>query len=227
MALTVLIAEDDTDLAETLTAELIGFGHRCVVVGNGHQALAAVRDDAFDVVILERVMPVMDGLSTLRNMRDNGVNLPVLMLTACCTIRQKVEGLDAGADDYVLKPVDPLELNARLHALVRARQWSIQDHDDVIRVGEIVVSPSKYRAWRNGRPLDLPKTELKLLTELARDAGSVLTRPILLERVWNYDFEPTTNIVDTYIKRLRKKLTENGGDDPISTLRGVGYMLRK
>ncbi|HEX7822310.1 MAG TPA: response regulator transcription factor [Sphingobium sp.] len=227
MALTVLIVEDDADLAETLTAQMDGFGHRSLAVDNGHKALAAVRDDAFDIVILDRVMPVMDGITTLRHLRANGVNLPVLMLTAFGKSGQKVEGLEAGADDYVVKPIDALELNARLHALVRARQWSTLEDDDTIRVGEIVVSPSKYRAWRDGQPLDLPKTELKLLTELARHAGSVLTRPMLLERVWNYDFEPTTNIVDTYIKRLRKKLIENGGDDPISTLRGVGYMLRK
>jgi two-component system OmpR family response regulator len=227
VALNVLIVEDDMDLAETLAAQMTDFGHRTVTVDNGQKALAAMGDDAFDIVILDRVMPVMDGMATLRHMRASGVNLPVLMLTAFGKSGQKVEGLEAGADDYVVKPIDSLELNARLHALVRARQWSTEDEGDTIRVGEIVVSPTKYRAWRNGGPLDLPKTELLLLTELARHAGSVLTRPMLLERVWNYDFEPTSNIVDTYIKRLRKKLTEHGGDDPIATLRGVGYMLRK
>lgn len=226
MTLTVLIVEDDADLAESLEAQLGDFGHRCVSVDNGHKALATIGDEAFDVVILDRIMPVMDGLSFLTHLRAAGHKIPVIMLTAFGKATQKVEGLEAGADDYVVKPIDTLELNARLNALVRARQYTGED-SDTIRAGDIVVSPTKHRAWRDGKSLDLPKTELKLLTELARNAGSVLTRPMLLERVWNYDFEPTTNIVETYVKRLRKKLTEDGGDDPISTLRGVGYMLRK
>ncbi|MET0364077.1 MAG: response regulator transcription factor [Sphingobium sp.] len=226
MAFNVLIVEDDAELAETLETQLRGFGHECVHADNGHRALAAVTDDAFDVVILDRMMPVIDGLGFLNQLRSGGHKIPVLMLTALGQSLQKVEGLEAGADDYVVKPIDAIELNARLHALVRARQWS-GDESDTIRAGGIVVSPAKYRAWRDGAPLDLPKTELRLLAELARNAGSVMTRPMLLERVWNYDFEPTTNIVDTYIKRLRKKLVEDGGEDPITTLRGVGYMLKK
>lgn len=225
VALNILIVEDDQDLAETLEAQMQDFGHRSTIVDNGHKALAALAVDAFDIVILDRIMPVMDGVTALQNLRAANMTVPVLMLTAFGKANQKVEGLEAGADDYVVKPIDALELNARINALVRARQWSSQD-TDTIRAGDIVVSPAKYRAWRDGRPLDLPSTELRLLTELARNAGAVLTRPMLLEKVWNYDFEPTTNIVDTYIKRLRKKLTEDGGDDPISTLRGVGYMLK-
>lgn len=226
MTFNVLIVEDDAELAETLETQLRGFGHHCVLAENGQRAMAAVTDDAFDVVILDRMMPVIDGMGFLGQLRDGGHKVPVLMLTALGKSLQKVEGLEAGADDYVVKPIDAIELNARLNALVRARQWSGEE-SDTIRAGGIVVSPAKYRAWRDGTPLDLPKTELRLLAELARNAGSVMTRPMLLERVWNYDFEPTTNIVDTYIKRLRKKLVEDGGDDPITTLRGVGYMLKK
>lgn len=226
MTFSLLIVEDDAEVAKMLEAQLGTFGHRCTIVENGHIALATIADDAFDAVILDRVMPVMDGMTFLRNLRSAGHKVPVLMLTALGQSVQKVEGLDAGADDYVVKPVDAIELNARIQALVRARHWSGED-SDTIRAGDIVVSPTKHRAWRDGRSLDLPKTELKLLTELTRHAGSVLTRPMLLERVWNYGFEPATNIVDTYVKRLRRKLTEAGEDDPITTLRGVGYMLRK
>lgn len=226
MTLNVLIVEDDADLAESLEEQLGGFGHRTTSVDNGHKAMAAIASDAFDVVILDRIMPIMDGIAFLQHLRGAGHKIPVIMLTAFGKANQKVEGLEAGADDYVVKPIDTLELNARLNALVRARQWT-GDDSDTIRAGSIVVSPTKHRAWRDGRALDLPKTELKLLTELARNAGSVMTRPMLLERVWNYDFEPATNIVETYIKRLRKKLTEEGEDDPIATLRGVGYMLKK
>ncbi len=227
MALTVLILEDDTHRAQALIAQMKMLGHQPLAVGNGPAVLAAVRDDAFDLVILDRVMAGPDSVAAVRDLRTHGLNLPVMMLADDAAAARKVEGLEAGADDYLARPIDMAELNARLHALVRARQWSATSSDDTIRVGEIVVSPTKYRAWRDGRALDLPRTELRLLTELARHAGSVLTRPMLLQRVWNYDAEPTTNIVDTYIKRLRKKLTERGGDDPITTLRGVGYMLRK
>ncbi len=226
MALTLLIIGAEADSTEPLGGQLTAFGHSLVMVRNGPQALAAVRDDAFDGIILDRIMPVMDGIAMLRHLRANGVRLPVMILAETGTTAQRVEGLEAGADDYAVELTDPLELNARLRALVRGRQWSIAGEEDTIRAGAIVVSPTKYRAWRDGRPLDLPRTELRLLTELARHAGTVLTRPVLLQRVWNYDSEPTTNIVDTYIKRLRKKLTEGGGDDPIATLRGVGYMLR-
>ncbi|MCE7796384.1 response regulator transcription factor [Sphingobium sufflavum] len=222
----ILIVEDDAELAETLAAQMADFDHDTTIAGNGHKALATIVNGAFDAVILDRVMPLMDGLTFLQHVRQANINVPVLILTAFGKASQKVEGLEAGADDYVVKPIDPLELNARLHALVRARQWSGKE-SDTMRAGDIMVSPTKFRAWRNDIAIDLPGTEFKLLLELVRHAGSVLTRPMLLERVWNYDFEPTTNIVDTYIKRLRKKLTEGGGDDPISTLRGVGYMLRK
>jgi two-component system, OmpR family, response regulator len=226
VSLNILIVEDDAELAETLAAQMADFDHDTTIAGNGHKALATIVNGAFDAVILDRVMPLMDGLTFLQHVRQANINVPVLILTAFGKASQKVEGLEAGADDYVVKPIDPLELNARLHALVRARQWSGKE-SDTMRAGDIMVSPTKFRAWRNDIAIDLPRTEFKLLLELVRHAGSVLTRPMLLERVWNYDFEPTTNIVDTYIKRLRKKLTEGGGDDPISTLRGVGYMLRK
>lgn len=226
MTLNVLVVEDDQDMAEALAAQMQDFGHRLTVADNGRKALAVIGQDAFDVIILDRVMPVMDGITMLEHLRAANVNLPVLMLTAFGKANQKVQGLEAGADDYVVKPVDALELDARLKALVRARQWSADD-DGTVRAGDLVVSPTKHRAWRDGKPLDLPRTEFRLLTELARNAGSVLTRPMLLQKIWNYDFEPTTNIVDTYIKRLRKKLTENGEADPIVTLRGVGYMIDK
>jgi len=225
VAFNVLVVEDDRDLADTLVAQMRDFGHHPTWVDDGRKALTAIGQEAFDVVILDRVMPVLDGVAMLHQLRAANVNLPILMLTAFGKASQKVEGLEAGADDYVVKPVDPIELNARLHALVRARQWS-RDDDGTLHAGDLVISPLTHRTWRDGRPVDLPRTEFRLLTELARNAGAVLTRPMLLEKVWNYDFEPTTNVVDTYIKRLRKKLTEDGGEDPIVTLRGVGYMLK-
>lgn len=223
--LKILLAEDDAQLANLLAHQLGEFGHRTTIVGDGQAALAAITQEAFDVLILDRMLPSLNGISVIENLRAGGVSIPTLMLTALGQTIERVEGLQAGADDYVVKPADPIELNARLVALARARHWSMQPKD-TIQAGDILISPTKFRAWRNGKDLELPHTELKLLIELGRNAGSVLTRPMLIERVWGYDFEPTTNIVDAYIRRLRLKLTQFGDDDPITTLRGVGYMLR-
>ncbi|MBO9669199.1 MAG: response regulator transcription factor [Sphingobium sp.] len=223
-SLNVLIVEDDPVLASLLTEQLATFGHRSALAADGRSALSAITRDAFDVVVLDRMLPVLNGIAVLEHLRQGAVLLPVIMLTALGQTVERVEGLEAGADDYVVKPVDPIELNARLRAVVRARRYA-SDSSETIRVGDILISPTKLRAWRKDRDLDLPRTEFNLLLELARNAGSVLTRPMLIERVWRYDFEPTTNIVDAYIRRLRVKLTQFGDDDPITTLRGFGYML--
>ncbi|MDF0542115.1 response regulator transcription factor [Sphingobium sp. H39-3-25] len=220
----LLIVEDDQALADLLARQLALFGHRATIVGDGRAALEQVVNQAFDLVILDRILPVMDGIALLQRMRQAGVTVPILMLTALGQSSNKVDGLNAGADDYLVKPVDPNELNARLHALHRARNWD-SDAGDTLRAGDILVSPAKFRAWRAGQPMELPNIEFRLLTEFVRNAGTVLTRPMLLERVWQYDFEPTTNIVEAYIRRLRMKLTEHG-DDPIITIRGIGYRLR-
>lgn len=222
----ILIVEDDAPLATMLVRQMAGFGHRAVIAANGREALDIVSSQAFDVVILDRILPAVDGISILGRLREAGITIPILMLTALGQAAHKVEGLNAGADDYLVKPVDPEELNARLHALRRARRWESDDDGDTLRAIDLVVSPTKFRAWRAGKGLDLANIEFKLLAEFVRNAGTVLTRPMLLERVWQYDFEPATNIVDAYVRRLRIKLTEHGGDDPIVTLRGVGYMLR-
>nr|ART40476.1 K109 [uncultured bacterium] len=225
-AFDLLIVEDDAPLADLLAKQMAAFGHRATIVHDGREALVTVASQAFDIVILDRILPVVDGIAVLQRLREAGVTAPIVMLTALGQSISKVEGLNAGADDYLVKPVDPDELNARLHALARARRWD-SDEGDTLRSGDIIVSPTKFRAWRAGKDLDLPNIEFKLLAEFVRNAGSVLTRPMLLERVWRYDFEPTTNIVEAYIRRLRIKLTAHGQDDPIVTMRGVGYMLRE
>lgn len=225
MDLKFLIVEDDRQQAELLSQQLSGFGHHCEIAHDGRAAIEKISRDKFDAVVLDRMLPVMDGISAIESLRNAGIGIPTLMLTALGQTLEKVEGLNAGADDYVAKPVDPAELNARLLALVRARTWQ-SGAADTLRIGDLVISPVKFRAWRKDRNLDLPKTEFNLLLELARNAGSVLTRSMLLERVWQYDFEPETNIVDVYIRRLRRKLCQFGDPDPIGTVRGVGYLLR-
>jgi len=226
VALHLLIVEDDEPLALQLAEQLRLIGHSSSIVQDGRRAIEAVAGTQFDAIILDRILPGMDGIAVLRSLRDNNILTPVIMMTALGQSRQKVEGLNSGADDYVVKPVDPAELNARLQALVRARGWVERGSDETLRAGDLLVSPTKHCAWRNGKVLNLQKIEFKLLTELVRNADSTVTRAMLLERVWNYDFEPATNIVEAYIRRLRIKLTEFGDDDPIKTIRGVGYMLR-
>lgn len=221
----LLLVEDDVEYADILEAELKRLDHRVVVAGDGRAALVAVEGESFDAIILDRMMPEMDGATMVGRLRDRGQQLPVLMLSALGQTAEKIEGLGAGADDYVVKPASALEIDARLKALVRARGWTGGD-SDTLRVGDVVVSPGQFRAWRNGEALNLTATEFKLLAELARHAGGFVTRAMLFESVWGYDFDPGTNIVEGHIKTLRRKLNENGGEDPIVTKRGVGYMLQ-
>lgn len=225
MSLHLLLVEDDALYAGGLAADLIALGHRVEHVGDGRLALAAMDREQYDAVILDRMMPRLDGLSVVETLRARGITVPVVMLTALSMASDKVDGLEAGADDYVVKPVEPQELVARIQAVIRGRRWTVSE-TDTIRAGNIVVSPTSFRAWRGGQPITLANLELKLLAELARHAGEVLTRAMLIERVWGYEFEPETNVVDVYIRRLRIKLTEGGAADPIETVRGIGYSLK-
>jgi DNA-binding response OmpR family regulator len=171
------------------------------------------------------MLPQLSGVAVVGRLREAGHSLPVLMLSALGRSVEKIDGLTAGADDYCVKPTPAAEIEARLNALLRARGWTAGEAD-TLQAGDIVVSPGQHRAWRGEQPLDLTRLEFGLLAELVRHAGSYLTRAMLIERVWGYDFEPGTNIVDAQVRLLRRKLTADGRDDPIATKRGVGYMLR-
>ena len=225
MALNLLLADDDEALAAMLADGLAAAGHRVTLAADGRAALGALASDQFDAVILERRMPRLDGLALLRKMRDDGMTLPVIMLTALAEPSDTVEGLEAGADDYLAKPITAAELNARLAAILRGRRWHAPG-SETLRVRDIVVNPGGFRAWRAGNTIDLGRIELNLLIELARNADTVLTRAMLVERVWGYDSDARSNVVEVYIRRLRTKLMDAGGDDPILTVRGIGYMLR-
>ena len=221
----LLLIEDDAVFAEALSAELRTFGHSVTAVGDGRSALQAFDSERYDAAVLDWMLPQLDGVSVLQRMRRDGTTIPVIMLSARGQSADKIEGLEAGADDYVTKPVAGEELHARLNALVRGRGWQAGE-SETLRAGDIVVSPAKFRAWRDGKPLDLAVLELNLLAELVRNADAVVTRAMLWERVWHYDFAPSANVIQAHICRLRNHLTAHGGDDPIVTMRGVGYMLR-
>lgn len=221
----LLIVEDDVEHATLLASELRAMNHRVAVAETGRAALVEAARESFDAIVLDCMLPELDGASVVRVLRERGQLLPVLMFSALGRSAEKVAGLEAGADDYVVKPTSTSEIDARLKALVRARNWT-DGEADLLRVGAITISPGQHRAWYEEEPLDLSKLEFRLLVELARHAGSFISRRMLIERVWGYDFEPSTNIVDGQVRLLRRKLTANGRADPILTKRGVGYGLR-
>ncbi|WP_296222583.1 response regulator transcription factor [uncultured Sphingomonas sp.] len=221
----ILIVEDDAELAASLAADLTTMNYTVTTAVTGREALVETARQVFDAVLLDCMLPEMDGVSVVRALRERGQMLPVLMLSALGRSVEKVEGLEAGADDYVVKPTPASEIDARLKALVRARSWTAGE-GDTLTAGPIVVSPVQHRAWYDGQSVDLTQFEFKLLLELVRHRGGYVGRQLLLERVWGYDFEPATNIVEGLVRSLRRKLVGDGRADPIITKRGVGYSLR-
>lgn len=214
----LLVGKDEGGVTSTL-------GHRVVSASSAEEALAAVDREGPDAVVIAGTDRRIDGLVLVRRLRERGRMLPVLMLADAGGSAEAIEALAAGADDHVARAITAAEFDARLRALVRARRWAIGE-GDTIRAGDIVVTPGHFRAWRGDRALDLARLEFRLLTELARAAGSYLTRPVLVERVWGHAVAPAANIVDAQVRGLRRKLTAAGEDDPIATKRRVGYMLR-
>ncbi len=220
----VLIAEDDQGVRESLERALRYEGFDVATAADGRAALQAATTDRPDVMILEVMMPEMDGLEVARRLRSRGEDLPVLMLTAKVEVSDRVAGLDAGADDYLVKPFSLDELLARLRALLR--RTGVTGHADRLQVGDLVLDPSARRAWRGDRELQLTKTEFDLLELLMFNAGIVLSRDVIYERVWGYDFETSSNSIDVYIGYLRRKTEAEGEPRLIHTVRGVGYVVR-
>lgn len=219
----VLIVEDDYRAAKLLVSALSEIGYETVVAEEGRVALALASAQSFDAVLLDIMLPLLDGISVARALRERGLNVPILMLTALGDLHERLAGLDAGADDYLVKPADPLEIDARIKAIKRRAERA--NETGVLRAGDIEVNEIKFRAVRGRRVLALPKLEFQVLCELVRNRNSVVTRAMFYSSVWGFDFEPTTNIVESYIRRVRVQLTLDGEEDPIVTVRGVGYMM--
>ncbi len=220
----VLLAEDDRGVRESLVRALTFEGYDVQAVPDGAQALEAVLARQPDVVVLDVMMPYVDGLTVCRQLRDRYRTLPILMLTARHEVSDRVAGLDAGADDYVVKPFALGELFARLRALLR--RTSLSESTEVLRVDDLLLDPQSRRAERNGRVMDLTKTEFDLLELLMLNAGIVLSRDTIYQRIWGYDFETSSRSLDVYVGYLRTK-TEAGGEPRLlHTVRGVGYVLR-
>jgi two-component system response regulator MprA len=224
MGARVLLAEDDRAVREALARALQLEGHDVTVVADGMAALDALEADHPDVVVLDWMMPVLDGLSVCRRIRARGDRVPVLILTARGEVRDRVEGLDAGADDYLPKPFALDELLARVRAL--ARRTTVDDRSDRLDVGDLSMELAARRVWRGERELDLTKTEYDLLEVLARNAGIVCSHAMIYDRVWGYDFGPDSKTLAVYVGYLRRKLEDQGEPRIIHTVRGVGYSVR-
>jgi two-component system response regulator MprA len=220
----VLVAEDDKSVRDSLVRALTFEGYDVVTAEDGAAALMAVLDSEPDVILLDVLMPHVDGLTACRRLRERGDRTPVLMLTARHEVSDRVAGLDAGADDYLVKPFALDELLARLRALLR--RTSMSDDGEVLRVGDLTLDPARRTVQRGELSLELTKTEFDLLELLMLNAGIVLTREQIYERIWGFDFETSSKSLDVYISYLRRKTEEAGEPRLIHTVRGVGYTVR-
>lgn len=220
----VLIVEDDRGTAELVESTLGEKGHVVSCAASGVEALRLGLAESFDVIVLDRMLPALDGLEVLRRWRGEGLGTPVLLLTALGGITDRVAGLEAGADDYLVKPFAMAELLARLTALMR--RPPMNEATTRLEVGAITLDLLKREVRREGREVHLQPREFALLEQLMRHAGKVVTRTMFLENIWGFHFDPQTNIVESHLSRLRSKLNEGFASDPIETLRGIGYRMR-
>lgn len=218
-----LVIEDDVETAAYVSRGLKEQGHVVDVAWSGRDGAFLAGNEAYDAIIMDRMLPGMDGLALVKMLRGAGVKTPVLFLTAVSGIDDRVEGLNAGADDYLIKPFAFSELLARLHALVRRPPLS--PNQTKLRTGDLEMDLLKRSVTRNGVAIDLQPREFMLLEFLMRHSGHIVTRTMLLEGVWEFHFDPKTNIVETNMSRLRSKLHREGAPDLIQTIRGSGYLL--
>jgi len=220
----ILVIEDDTQAATYIARGLKEQGHLVEHAGDGEEGLALAREDRFDALVVDRMLPKLDGLSIVSALRDEGVRTPVLFLSALGEVDDRVKGLKAGGDDYLTKPFAFSELSARLEALVR--RGAPEDVQTKIKVGELEIDMLSRRCMREGKRIDLQPREFKLLEYLMRNAGQVVTRTMLLENVWEYHFDPQTNVIDVHISRLRSKIDKEFDTPLLQTIRGSGYTIR-
>ena len=220
----ILLVEDDRDAAAYLVKAMVEAGHVADHAANGEDGFALAQEGAYDVLIVDRLLPKMDGLTVIGRLRAAGVKTPALILSALGQVDDRVAGLRAGGDDYLPKPYAFTELLARVEAL--GRRASPLSGDTVYRTGGLELDRLAHRVTREGREIPLQPREFRLLEYLMRHSGQVVTRTMLLENVWDYHFDPQTNVIDVHVSRLRGKI-DKGFDTPLlHTVRGAGYMIR-
>ena len=220
----VLVIEDDRETGAYVKKGLEEHGHVVDLAANGRDGLFLAAGETFDVIIVDRRLPGIDGLSLVKTIRGAGVKIPVLFLTTLSGVGDRVEGLEAGADDYLIKPFAFAELLARVNALIRRPPMATTE--TILRVADLEMDLIARKVNRSGREIDLQPREFQLLEYLLRNAGKTVTRTMLLENVWEFHFDPRTNIIETHISRLRSKVDKGFDSELIETVRGAGYCIR-
>lgn len=222
-AVKILVIEDDKRTMSFIARGLTEKDHVVDVSQDGLGGLELALNGAYDVIVLDRMLPGLGGIEIVRALRDAGSHVPVLMLTALGSVEERVEGLESGADDYLVKPFAFVELVARLNAIVR--RPPAHDMSDEIKVADLVIDVARRKVMRAGRRIDLTQQEFRLLEYLARRAGEPVTRTMIIESLWGGDFDLRANIVDAHLSRLRAKIDKGFPVDLLRTVRGVGYLL--
>jgi two-component system OmpR family response regulator len=220
----ILVIEDDRETAQYLVKALKESGHTAETAADGEEGFTLAAEGGFDVLIVDRMLPSRDGLSVVKALRDRGDRTPVLILSALGNVDDRVKGLRAGGDDYLTKPYAFSELLARVEAL--SRRAAPEEQATRYTVGDLVLDRLSHRVTRAGQPIALQPREFRLLEYLMKHAGQVVTRTMLLEHVWDYHFDPQTNVIDVHISRLRAKIDKGFATPLLHTVRGAGYMIR-
>jgi two-component system OmpR family response regulator len=220
----VLLIEDDRETAHFLQKSLKESGHSADVAGDGETGLSMAQTNSYDVLIVDRMLPKLDGLTVVKTLRSEGDRTPVLILSALGDVDDRVKGLRAGGDDYLTKPYAYTELLARVEAL--SRRATPEEQETRYAVGDLVLDRLSHRVTRAGEPIQLQPREFRLLEYLMKNAGQVVTRTMLLENVWDYHFDPQTNVIDVHVSRLRSKIDKGFERPLLHTVRGAGYMVR-
>ena len=225
-AMRILLIEDDREASSYIVKAFREVGHVADSAENGLDGYALASEEGYDVLIVDRMLPKLDGLSLIRSLREQGITTPVLILSALGQVDDRVKGLRAGGDDYLPKPYAFSELLARTEVLARRRNGSSAVEETRYRVGDLELDRLSHRVIRGGKEIPLQPREFRLLEYLMRHAGQVVTRTMLLEHVWDYHFDPQTNVIDVHVSRLRGKLDKGSAHPLIHTVRGSGYVLR-
>jgi two-component system, OmpR family, copper resistance phosphate regulon response regulator CusR len=220
----ILLVEDNRQLNKSIRLGLEDDGYAVDSAYDGQEGLELARLAPYDLIILDILLPRRDGLEVCRELRQERLRTPILMLTARDTVEDRVRGLDSGADDYLVKPFAIAELRARLRALLRR---DLPDKSGLLSVGDLALDPSTHTVTRAGRPIDLTAKEFSLLEYLMRNPNRLVSREMAAAHVWSYDYDGVSNVVDVYIRRLRRKIDDPSDDKLIETVRGAGYKLRK
>ena len=220
----ILVVEDEKRLAEVIKKGLVEEGYSVDVAYDGAEGQYMAESASYDLVILDIMLPKKDGVTICQELRIRGINTPILMLTAKDSVEDRVKGLDSGADDYLVKPFAFSELVARVRALLRREALSKASK---LQVGNLVMDTLTREVWRGDKKIELTAKEYAILEYFMRHPNMVVTRTMLMEKVWDYDFEGISNVIDVYIRRLRLKLDEEGAESIIETVRGAGYSLRE